>query len=326
MIDKSLIKKFIPFEKTLYHWYMHFKGRQKKVCLGEENQDKIFYVIGQDDLGGGLFWIINKVLMHIAYAIDHHYIPVVDFLNHKTQYTNERQLGDINFWELFFTQPAGYSLDDISHSQHVIINKQSPAPQKKYLMGQEAFYDNEDRISYFRSLFHQYIHFNGKTKDLLNSSYASYLEGKGKVVGVLCRGTDYVLLKPKGHPIQPAPEQVIRDVRTIMANHHCSHVFLATEDEDIFQLFIQAFGDKLLYLDQRRYRKADMDGRHVLSEEKFKDKSRNPYQDAVQYLTAIYLLSRCNCFLGGRTGGTKGVLLMSKGFEFEKTYNLGLYK
>lgn len=44
----------------------------------KQNADKTFYVIGWNDEGGGLFWIVNKVCMHIAYALDHGYIPVVD--------------------------------------------------------------------------------------------------------------------------------------------------------------------------------------------------------------------------------------------------------
>lgn len=60
----------------------------------KQNADKTFYVIGWNDEGGGLFWIVNKVCMHIAYALDHGYIPVVDLKNYITQYTlkNEKKM------------------------------------------------------------------------------------------------------------------------------------------------------------------------------------------------------------------------------------------
>lgn len=99
-MKKLLIKLFeyIPFSDWIYHKYFIFKGRQRKICLGSKNADKTFYVIGWNDEGGGLFWIVNKVCMHIAYALDHGYIPVVDLKNYITQYTlkmRKKCLGDI---------------------------------------------------------------------------------------------------------------------------------------------------------------------------------------------------------------------------------------
>ena len=168
-MKKLLIKLFeyIPFSDWIYHKYFIFKGRQRKVCLGSKNADKTFYVIGWNDEGGGLFWIVNKVCMHIAYALDHGYIPVVDLKNYITQYTlkNEKK----NVWEIFFEQPAGYGLEDIKDSKNVIINRMTLAPAKKYLMGQIEFYDNQERIAYFRNIFKKFIHPNNKTLDYIRS-------------------------------------------------------------------------------------------------------------------------------------------------------------
>lgn len=90
-MKKLIIKLFeyIPCSDWIYNKYLLFKGRQRKVCLGSKNADKTFYVIGWNDEGGGLFWIVNKVCMHIAYALDHGYIPVVDLKNYITQYSSK---------------------------------------------------------------------------------------------------------------------------------------------------------------------------------------------------------------------------------------------
>ena len=64
----------------------------------------------------------------------------------------------------------------------------------------------------------------------------------------------------------------------------------------------------------------------LLAQVKEKDCGRDPVKDALDYFAAIYLLTHCCCFIGGRTGGTKGVLLMEEEFEYIKIYNLGLYK
>lgn len=320
------LKRYIPFRNQLYKIKMIFKGKEKKESWGQENPDKIFYVIGQEDTNGGLFWLINKTIMHIGYAIDQGYIPVIDYKHYKTQYTTEEMFSKENLWEIFFEQPCGYALSDICNCKNIIINKMAPSPNKKYLMGQYEFYDNPKRIEYFRRIFQKYIRFNEGIKKHLSEVFQNVTKDKEDIIGVLCRGTDYVLLKPKNHPIQPSTEIVVKDVHEAMDKYRCSKVFLATEDKDILEYFKKEFGEKLLFLHQKRLSKNDMSGKMFLAEEKKKDKHINTYDDALKYLEAIYILSHCKCFIGGRTGGTKGVLLMTKGFTYNKIYDLGLYK
>lgn len=327
-MKKLLIKIFehIPCSDWIYHKYLLFKGRQRKVCLGSKNADKTFYVIGWNDERGGLFWLVNKVCMHIAYALDNGYIPVVDLKNYITQYSMKNVKERENVWEMFFKQPAGYGLEDVADSKNVIINRMSPSPSKKYLMGQSEFYDQPERIAYFRNIFKQYIHPNDKTLEYLKAKEQQLLDGKGRVLGILCRGTDYVVARPKNHPVQPDVKQIIKDARLVMKEKCCDYVYVATEDKDMLSALKAEFGDKLLYLDQRRYSGKDMRSDQLLAQVKEKDCGRDPVKDALDYFAAIYLLTHCCCFIGGRTGGTKGVLLMEEEFEYIKIYNLGLYK
>ena len=327
-MNKLLVRllEHIPYFDWFYKCYSSIKGRERRVSLGSKNADKTFYVIGWNDEAGGLFWLVNKVCMHIAYALDYGYVPVVDLKNYTTQYTEKNGDERKNVWEMFFKQPAEFGLEDVKDSKNVIINRMSPAPAKKYLMGQSEFYDNPARIAYFRNVFKQNIHFNNETLDYLRLKENELFEGKGRVLGILCRGTDYVLAKPKNHPVQPDVMEIINDAKKVMKEKHCDSVFVATEDQDMLSELKEEFGDKLLYIDQRRYSRKDMSSDQLLSQFKESDYLRNPKEDALDYLSAIYLLTRCCCFIGGRTGGTKGVLLMGDGFEYQKIYNLGLYE
>lgn len=321
MIIKSLLSKTF-----LYSYYLRWKNRERHVSYGNENPQKIFYIIGQHDSLGGLWWLINKAVMHIAYAIDKGYIPVIDLQNYRTQYSRNETLGKINVWELFLYQPFGFSLADIKRSKRIVLSKKEAAPTDKYLMGQTEFYDRPDRIKYFREIFKNYIHFNEQTLQRLNSEKEKCFKAHKKVVGVLCRGTDYVLKKPKNHPVQPMPEEVVVDVKKVIKDYNCDAIFLATEDADILDLFKKEFDDSLLYLEQPRISKAIMEKGEYLAQGKKRLKAyTTPFEDGVTYLTATYILSQCACFLGGRTGGTKGVLLMSDSFEYCKIYNLGVY-
>lgn len=320
-IFKTFLLKYFG---SLVSVYVYLKKKEKKVSYGKDNPEKKFYVIGQDDELGGLWWLVNKVLMHLWYSEDNGYIPVVDWQNFKNQYSSEDTIGKINVWEKFFLQPAGYSLEDINKSKYVIKSKQSAAPSNKYYMGQ--FYNDSERIDLFKRLFEKYVHFTDEVQIYLNNKVKEYLFER-RVVGVLCRGTDYVKKRPSTHPIQPEPEDVIRDVKEVMKNYSCDYVFIATEDLDVLNQFKEEFGEHLLYEDQDRLSKSQIEDNQWLAKAKKKVlKNVDPFSSGLAYLTSTYILSKCTCFIGGRTGGTKGVLLMSDNFDFLKIYDLGYYE
>jgi hypothetical protein len=50
------------------------------------------------------------------------------------------------------------------------------------------------------------------------------------------------------------------------------------------------------------------------------------YNRGIEYLSSIYLLSRCDALIGGNCGGSISALLMNGGkYEFTEIFNLGLY-
>ena len=315
---KHLILRYLPIIGNIYAKY---KYGEKRISFGKDNPEKTFYIIGQNDEIGGLWWLINKVLMHLWFAEDKGYIPVIDWLNFKTQYRINRE----NVWENIFEQPYGYSLEDIKQSKNIIINRQAAAPDNIYYMGQ--FYDDLERINIFRKLFKKYLRFTRSTLNHLESEYKKYIPEGSRVVGVLCRGTDYVMKKPKTHPIQPEPKQVLSDVNRIMSEYSCDYVFLATEDADIFDLFEKKYGEKLLSVPQKRIHKQDLQKDQFLAKKMTNGTTnQNKMSLALNYLTSTYILSKCNCFISGRTGGCKGVLLMREDFEYCKIYDLGYYE
>ena len=317
--------KSIPFIQTAFNYYFDIKNREKEVCYGNENPNNFFYVIGLPDFACGIWWIINKVIMHIAYAEDHGYLPVVDMLHYHTQYHNPEDINEINVWEKFFEQPLSVSLDDISKSKHVILSCKKDVPNDKYLMGNTEFYDNPVRLKYFQDIFKRYIRFSRETEMKLQEMRDSVMPQDVKILGVLCRGTDYLLKKPKNHPVQPEPQVVIKDAEAIMKKYGCDYVFLATEDQDILDMFKSHFGTKLKYIKQNRVTHEQMKNVNRLMSISSKS-NRDKYLMGVEYLSATYILSKCHCFIGGRCGGTKGVLLMNDNFEYKFIYNLGFYE
>ena len=322
---KTVIIQYLK-ETFLFNKIRIFLNRERKISLGKNYPEVIFYVIGHTDKVGGLFWIVNKVLMHLSYAEEHNYIPIVDFKNYATQYQAEGLLHQENIWEYYFDQPTSYSLNDIASAKNIVISKKAATPSEKHFMGH--FYENEAKILHFRRLYKKYIHLNIETQKYLEEVYNSIIGNKKNIIGVLCRGTDYVTKRPKDHPIPPTIEEVIDKVLQYIKEYKADYVFLATEDENIKDKFVLKFGDILLFNEQKRTSLSEVREGEYLSETRNRTivSKEDKYVSGLQYLTAIYILSKCQYLVATQCGGTKGALIMSDGYKSTYIFNKGLYK
>ncbi|MDR3058228.1 MAG: glycosyltransferase family 4 protein, partial [Prevotella sp.] len=307
-----------------------FSAPEQCIKYGNENTDKIFYVIGiHCGPEVGLFWIILWCLTHIKYAVDHGYIPVVDLENFKTQYLSEDKLGKENAWEYYFEQPCGYTLMDIQKSANIILSDGFSFPNKEETISTTTFWDEDmDKKKQFSQLYKKYIRPNNETQAYLTKELDTILQAKGKVLGVLCRGTDYLYIKPSNHPVQPDPMDVINRTKQVMTEMNCPYIYLTTEDDAIYELFRKHFpGDQFLSDKHHRDRfKINRETGAKWISEILETKKADNRLLGLQYLSSLNILAHCNCFIGGCTGGTLGVSLMTSGFEYMYVWQLGIYK
>ena len=84
-----------------------------------------------------------------------------------------------------------------------------------------------------------------KIIDLANHIMYRLFKKTKNILGVLIRGTDYVLTKPKGHPIQPNVNDVINDVKEMDNKYKYDYIFFTTEDEIIRKKFSKIFQNKV---------------------------------------------------------------------------------
>lgn len=295
--------------------------REKIYSYGEDNPDMTYYVIRVDYKMAGILAIVKSILSHIVYAYDNNYIPVVDLLNCKCQYINPQN--PENIWNWFYLQPEGIDLCDIIHSKKVIISKNIDVPSKKYLIRVDSLYNNKGLLNSYKEAYNKYIHFNKKTEQYVEDKYHKIIGYKKGILGVLARGTDYLDNKPKYHPVQPAPQDIIEKAKEVMEKYGYEYLFLATEDQRIYDLFKIHFGEKLLFNDQKLLDSTH--GVNYISELDSKE-GLSGKQDVLNYLTTLFILSKCSSFIGGCTSGTLGAYMMSEHFEYEYFWNLGLYK
>lgn len=324
------------FLKSKYYGFLY--GREMNPLLDEEiycekkkildekvNSDgkkKTYFIIRRSYKGIGIYTHVCVYLSFIAYAIGKGYIPVIDMCNYPNIYMKDEDIGKCNAWELFFKQPAGMGLNDLS-SGKIIYSSSVFLPNRTPFI--TSLLNDKKEFALYSRVYQDFIQYNRKVEEYTNEEL-KIIENK-KVLGVLYRGTDYTKGKPKRHPIQPTLQQIITKATEIMDKFGCEYIYLATDEQNAENEFKYAFPKHILTNKRRYY---DMDGmdysNHYISEVSF-DRENDEFLKGLEYISSINILSKCKCFLGGGCAGTYAAVIMNN-FEFEHThiFDLGFYE
>lgn len=283
----------------------------------EKNQK--YCVIQREDAIPGLASHIITNLGYIEECILEGKIPVVDMLNGETDFAKLGKAKGKNAWELFFNQPFGNKLQDIQ--ANTVIDKKTGIPKLMPSYDME-FLSNEALIGKWRRLCHIYMKPAEEVLRQIEEAKKNTPFAAGeRIVGVLCRGTDYTQKRPLNHPVQPKPQEVLDKVKEVCERYHCKYCYLATEDEKIVNFFRENMGDSVFTSQDIYY--SEVHGKVLFKINQ--EKGIDIYKKNMEYLAALFLLAECNCFVGGRTSGTVAALLFSNGFEYFYTWNKGRY-
>lgn len=272
--------------------------RKAKVML----IDKGYYEYGYFN-----FAFLNNMVSLIIDAICKGYYPVIHLDKRKEGWTN---------WDTFFEQPFGVSLPSkykTSKKKGGIIIPNFKTP-----------YNIKD-LAVWSKVYNDFVVLNAQTEQYVKNEYETLLKGK-RVLGVLCRGTDYTQKRPYGHPVQPEIEDVISEARTKMTELQLDYIYLATEEYRINKQFEAAFPQKIII--NKRYYYDD-----VFYKNKFTDiyqihgnHESEIYERSLEYLSSIWLLSRCDALIAGNNGGSTAALYLNNGkYKYWKLFDLGFY-
>ena len=171
---------------------------------------------------------------------------------------------------------------------------------------------------------------NKKTDEYLQKEEKNIFKPNQRVIGVLCRGTDYTANKPKGHPVQPKVEEVIELAKIKMKEYDCPYIYLATEEKRIEEKFEEEFPGKILtnkrnYYDEFYNIRKTKGNQARISLVNF-ERENDSYYKSLEYISSINLLSKCNLLIGGSTGGTRMALVLNNDrYEYVNLFNKGLY-
>lgn len=310
---KSGINKIFGTYCGIYDKF--FWKEQKKYGIPDSNK---YFVIRRQGWKIGLFSYFCTNLGHIKWAVENGYTPVVDMSSYPNIYIQKGSENKINAWDYFFKQPCNVTLEDVKW--HMRLLSSGEEPQEFPIYTKECLNPDTDEYKMWKAYADKYISYSDIAKEEIEKAYNLLIQKEDKVLGVLCRGTDYTSKKPHNHPVQPTAEMVIEKAESLLDNGY-NKIFLATEDEKIWEQFVAKFGDKVI---------SNVNERIHYKEAKYlvmymPDSTQERLKQGMEYLVSMAILAKCNGFIGGRTSGTVGVMMLTKGFEDLYIWDLGLY-
>lgn len=207
---------------------------------------------------------------------------------------------------MFFKQPLDIGIMDIPNDAEVMVLDGIPEDKPYYDMD---FLTNPYILDRWRRRANKYLRLSDQLKDALDLAVAEINHMMAeKVLGVLCRGTDYVSLRPYNHPVQPSVPNMLQKADEMLRYYKLEYIYLVTEDEGIRQAFEERFGDRVFTTQKQYYSSVQKKHLTEINEETKMD----CYHKNMEYLVALLLLGKCDCFLGSRTSGTVVALIMGQ--------------
>lgn len=318
--SKTERKSFAVAVKRLKLFYeLVTKGKERKVSYGDENPDKIFYVIRPyyflkknelSPLPARLMYNYYRNLHFIAYAINKGWIPVVDWehygmLDHQEEYPIN---GTRNGWEYFWNQPSSYSLDEVYKSKNVVLSNRNTIdtpfmPPCKY---PKPYQKNAEECAKRCKQYDKLIEFNEFTSSYINEKINNLFPQNARILGVSMRGTDYKTLALPGHPEQPEIGDLIRYIEKYMQEWNMEYIFIACEAQNVIDAVKKAFSSKVIVLPRKRYLKEPEVGNNPLYVPGQK------YQTNLDYVTEMAMLSKCTSLLASYSGGVRIAVIWNR--------------
>lgn len=239
-------------------------------------------------------------IAHIIYELAQGNIPYVDDTWHV--------------WQQMFKQP----LLDLEEGEKLSDFPSSDVDFTLYTASSISNCKKVRKVWY--KLINDFSILNINEKNYIDDEIKTVLSQGKKVLGVVCRGTDYNDAKWKAQPDIPI---VIEEVKLWMKKYGFDKVYLATEDKTIFEQFEKALPGQILTNKRSYYDEAlKQQGKTWIGAVNFNRENDN-YLKGIEYLSSIYILSSCNALLAGHCGAS-GMALLLNGEKYErfKVYKL----
>lgn len=324
------LKQVILKNRILYNFFRKIQDEYTTIQLNLlikkyiKNPDKIkskltkrgkYVVIEKGKYNYNTFsaFYLNNMVSLILKSLMKGNIPIVKYkTNLKTKKSNN--------WSDFFKQPI------VEEMKNIKMLKTETSVNCRYKPSFSTIYSKR-KLKIWGNIYNEFIKFNSEFDEYFQKEYDMLIKGKS-VLGIICRGTDYIRTKPKYHPIQPDIDDVINEAKNLLKEKKYEYIYLATEEEKYYKKFVETFGRDKIITNQRKYYDSaydKMDQESLLYSISF-DREDDQYQKGKEYLSSMKLLSCCDALIGGHCGGSDLALYFNNcKYDYVHIYNLGVY-
>lgn len=291
--------------------------------LGELNADKKIWIIRGNTSYSGFVARLSYTFERLIIARKRGLTPVVDMTN-QPYLIDEQPANDCpNPWDHFFEQPCGVSLEDAMQSANVRFDVKYYAYESPSIGSVDMMLGNDGNEPDRAQLCAEQIRFNKTMREYLERSWDE-LGLAGNTLAVMSRGTDYRALRPKGHSIQPEPDELIARAHKIIDAEGIDMIYVNTEERFVRDMFEREFGSRLRwcessYWDDYAPVKQDTPTDFNAEQSRFigahieSHTQKSKYQLNMEYIRNVWAASRCDHLLCGINSGTVGAILLNRG-------------
>ena len=285
------------------------------------NSDSKFLIIYVNYSSCGLFAFYKHYLGCSFRAFIMGYTPIIDLISFPNVFNNFNQtILKTNPYEYYFDQPFNYTLEEVLKSNNFEVYD-----CRKYGHSYPSYniINNQITLGFWQYFAKKYM-----PVKIEIIKEAIFIKNKlfnlsNNILGIMTRGTDYISLKPKDHPIQPKLSVVLSDIKKLDYENKYDFYFLATEDYFIRLKFMKEFGNKIKFFNQNQNFHFNYLKKQKLCT--FKGIIGN-FEYMKTYLISIIILTKSIDIITSITSGTIGIFILSEGFRNQIVYDLGVYR
>lgn len=293
---------------------------------GELNPDKIFFMIDLNSKGSGFCAQWFALMNRISFADAMNMEPCVKWSSSNLYKEKVPIRGTTNIFEYYFQPVHGIKVKDAEKSRFVVYDGLYEG--RAYgldwfhvpLVGNLYKYTEKD-INQYARMMQKYICLQKSVQRKLNKQLNELFGKDKKVIGVHGRGGD-MKLAPVDHP-QIIPASLYADAaKDAMTEINAEFVFLATDDEEILNVFKERFGDCLIYY-KDVIRTSGLLGNAMMEVER----PQHHYKLGYEILRDVYTLAHCQGLITGSSYVNGAARIFNKvygdEYEFQQILNTG---
>lgn len=259
---------------------------------------------------------LNNTLGLILYSLSKGCVPIIEInADEEERYQ----------WDWFFKQPADIICPGGMEEARTYKVIECDIKGIPYTGGWDSYlHEKGEDFIVWSFLYKTFVSLNEKTRSYITQEEKTLAVDYEKTLGVLVRGTDYVSTKPKYHPIQPDVSDIVKKAEEYIQRYGFTKIYLATEEERIYQQFADHFGKDLILVNKREYYDGIYKEGELIGRVHF-NREHDNYWRSIEYLSSLVILSRCKELCAGNCGGAKFAMLYSDTYERPYVFDLGYY-